>query len=70
MNQRNRSFLIALGLFWLLTSTLMLMTGFWPDLREFGFSEGFFMALAYLGVVAGVLAVLTGVFAGRQKSLE
>jgi len=68
MNSKNRKFLSGLGLFWLMTSVLMLTTGFWPSLREFGVSERFFLVLASFGAVAGALTVLAGMFAGRHKS--
>ena len=68
MNTTNRHFLTCLGIGWLLMSALMLRTGFWPSLREFGVSERFFHALAWLGAVAGTLAVLMGIFSGRSKS--
>jgi multidrug efflux pump subunit AcrB len=67
MNSTNRKFLTSFGLFWVLTSTLMLITGFWPGLSEFGVSERFFQAMAWLGAVAGVLSILTSVFASRRN---
>lgn len=68
MNSSNRQFLTGLGMFFLLASALMLITGFWPGLRGFGVSERFFDALAWLSFGAGAVAVLTGVFSGRSKS--
>ncbi len=68
MNPKNRIFVAGLGLFWIVASSLMLTTGFWPSLREFGVSERFFLALAWFGAVAGALAFLAGMFSGRRKS--
>ena len=68
MNPKNRKFVAGLGLFWLMASALMMTTGFWPSLREFGVSERFFLALAWFGAVAGALAFLAGMFSGRRKS--
>ncbi len=70
MNRTHRKFLIGLGLFWLLSSSLMFTTGFDPSLREFGLSERLFWFLAWQVVIAGAVAVLIGVFAGRQKALK
>jgi hypothetical protein len=68
MNTNNQKFLLGLGLFFLLISTLMLLTGYWSDLREFGVSERFFTALAWLQALGGAIAVLVSGIAGRQRT--
>ena len=64
----NLKFILGLGLFWLLFSALLLTTGYWPSLHEFGVSERLFFAVAWAGLAAGTLAVGTYSFAGRSET--
>ena len=68
MNEANRFFLKALGIFFLLFATAMTMTGFWPSLQGFGVSERFFNSLMWLGYGLGSTALVVSIFSPEQKA--
>jgi hypothetical protein len=65
MNEKS-NFLFAIGIFWFLSGALMIYAGYWPDLAGFGVSPSVFAAFAYIGIIFGVIAVVTGWSVRRQ----
>ena len=58
MDNTKAQFLLTIGLFFLLSASVMIFTGYWTSLSAFGVSERFFNALAYLGVAMGSGAII------------
>lgn len=67
MNDTNRIFLKALGLFFALYTAAMAVTGYWPGLRGFGVSERTFSLLMWLGFGGCTIAVLLSIFTPRKN---
>lgn len=67
MNEANRFFLKAIGIFFLLIASAMTMTGYWPSLQGFGVSVRFFNFLISLASGFGICALMVGIFSPQQK---
>ena len=68
MNETNRSFLKIMGVFFLLWAVALSLTGYWPNLQEFGVSERFFHFLTILGYLMGGGALVIALIARQPKS--
>lgn len=69
MNEKNRSFMNIIGVYFLLCAVVMSLTGYWPSLQAFRVSERFFHFLTICNYLLGGSALAIALIARELERL-